>query len=108
MSKLRRAFVALSLLAFTPAFADHEGDVAHSAVHTLTGTLVSRASDAVVLKDTKGTPHRIPVDSRTRYVWTERADVRDFAPGATVRAEYEAQGARVATAVWILSPPSRR
>lgn len=108
MSKLRPALAALSLLAFTPAFADHEGDGAHAAVHTLTGTLVSRAADAVVLKDTKGTPHRIRVDSRTRYVWTETANVRDFAPGATVRAEYEAQGAPVATAVWILSPPARR
>lgn len=112
MSKLRGVVLSLTLgiglASVSPAFADHEGDDPQTEARTLTGTLVSRGTAEVVLKDKEGTSHRIRVDDRTRYVWSERSELRDFAPGATVRAEYEAKEQPVATAVWILSPPSRR
>lgn len=111
MKKLLRIVSVIAVAAgfvAGPAFAlDADDPFARGESRTLTGVLVSRGPDAVVVKSQDGISHRIRVDERTRYVWGERSELRDFAPGATVRADFEAKPEPLATAVWILSPPRR-
>lgn len=74
---------------------------------SLTGTLVSRESMELVVRDAGGSEHRFRLNEQTRYVWGEQQNPKDLVPGATIRADYQFLGtAPVATYIWLVAPRS--
>jgi hypothetical protein len=79
------------------------------AAEAVSGTVVERTPDRLVIRDAEGHERRLLLTAATRVIWGETASLSDFRLGAHVRALYarQAEGAR-ALEVWVLSPPTAR
>lgn len=108
---LRTLLVACLLLGSTAAVADPSvwgavGAGSPLELAPISGRLVARSAESVTVRDGQGALHTLRLTDRTRYVWNERSSLRDFAPGARVRAEVDVDGGeQVVRAVWILAGP---
>ena len=75
----------------------------------LSGTLVKKAPDALIVRDGEGNEHRFLLTRLTRFVWSETSSPEDLVPGASVRAVYVTRDQRqIATSIWVVSGPPGR
>ena len=99
--------IAVTLPVAAPTIAAAEQAVveedADPTLMSLSGVLVSRTGEQLVIKDEAGVEHAFKVNPFTRYIWSESSSPSDLKPGARVRTDFDASGPQpVAISVWVL------